>query len=69
MNPCSYPNAYPNVYPDDHREIDHATIRLITLDPLLFRLRKDFYNLTLKEKGFLNIPILGTIYDVQSHLF
>lgn len=63
VDACPAPSAYLNKPPYTHRDTHYASIHSSHLNALSFKLRRDFYDFALKEEGFLNIPILGSVYD------
>lgn len=65
VDACYSSNECPMRTPPSHREAYYAAIRPSNLNSLLVKLEKDFFKFALKEEGFLQIPILGIVYDEE----
>lgn len=63
VDACYSSNECPMRTPPSHREAYYAAIRPSNLNSLLVKLEKDFFKFAVKEEGFLEIPILGAVYN------
>lgn len=63
LDSCHDPNVYPSTDPNTHLGLHYTVVSLSYVDSILFKLKKDFFMFAASQKGFLDLPILGDIYD------
>lgn len=63
LDSCSDPDTYPKKDTTSHLGLHYTIISHSVVDSIRFKLKKDFFTFAAKQKGFLDLPILGVIYD------